>query len=168
MLILFNILGKRFEEVDVANTEENRRKYRQMLFEAPGAAAFLSGAILDPETLTQKSTTTGEFFPSRLTSLGIIPGVKPHLKVYTLPGTGGDTVMQGLDSLASRLNEYFKAGARFTKWRAPFDIDVSTGRPTRFAIEANMRDLARFALISQAEGLVPIVEPDVTLSGNYL
>jgi fructose-bisphosphate aldolase, class I len=58
-----------------------------------------------------------------------------------------------LDSLASRLSEYYKAGARFTKWRAPLEIDVSAGRPTTFAIESNMRDLARFALISQAEGL---------------
>jgi fructose-bisphosphate aldolase class I len=75
--------------------------------------------------------------------------------------------MQGLDSLSSRCSEYYKQGARFTKWRAPFDIDVSTGKPTRYAIEANMKDLARFALISQAEGLVPLVEPDVTLKGNH-
>ena len=62
-----------------------------MLFEAKGASDFLSGAILDPETLTQKSTTSGDCFPTMLKNLGIIPGVKPHLKVYSLPGTGGDT-----------------------------------------------------------------------------
>ena len=62
------------------------------------ASDFLSGAILDPETLVQKSTNHGgsKCFPEVLTQSGIIPGVKPHLKVYTLPGTGGDTVMQGL------------------------------------------------------------------------
>jgi fructose-bisphosphate aldolase class 1 len=38
---------------------------------------------------------------------GIVPGIKPHLKAYTLPGTNGDTVMQGLDSLASRCKEYY-------------------------------------------------------------
>jgi fructose-bisphosphate aldolase, class I len=98
-----------------------------------------------------------------LTKSGIVPGVKPHLKTYTLPGTSGDTVMQGLDSLAARLQEYYTQGARFTKWRAPLEVDVKSGRPTRFAIEANMRDLARFALISQSEGLVPIVEPDLIM-----
>ena len=36
-------------------------------------------------------------------------GVKPHLKVYALPGQSGATVMQGLDSLAARLEEYKKA-----------------------------------------------------------
>ena len=160
-------IGKRFEDVGVENTEENRRKYRQMLFQAPEANKYLCGAILDPETLTQKSSNSGLTFPLALTSMGIVPGVKPHLKVYILPGTSGDTVMQGLDSLAIRLAEYYKVGARFTKWRAPFEINVASGRPTKFAIEANMRDLARFALISQAEGLVPIVEPDVVLNGDH-
>jgi len=34
-------------------------------------------------------------------------------------------------------------------------------------IRANMSDLARYALICQSEGLVPIVEPDVSLSGQH-
>lgn len=160
-------IGQRFQDCMVQNTDENRRKYRQCLFETPGINEYLSGAILDPETLLQISSTSSKPFPEVLTSLGILPGVKPHLKVYTLPGTGGDTVMQGLDNLATRLNEYYKQGARFTKWRAPLEIDISSGRPTRFAIEANMRDLSRFALISQAEGMVPLVEPDVVMKGSH-
>lgn len=74
-------IGARFEAVGIVNTEENRRAYRQMLFESPGANEYLSAAILDPETLYQKSTTNGKLFPARLTELGIVPGVKPHLKV---------------------------------------------------------------------------------------
>lgn len=117
-----------------------------MLFTASGCENHLCGAILDPETLDQKSDSN-ILFPELLSSKGIVPGVKPHLKTYMLPGTSGDTVMQGLDSLADRLKGYYAKGARFTKWRAPFDIDVTTGRPTRLAIESNMNDLARFALI---------------------
>lgn len=160
-------IGMRLEAVGVENSEETRRKYRQMLFEAPGANEYLCGAILDPETLYQTSDTADKKFPYVLQDLGIVPGVKPHLKVYTLPGTGGDTVMQGLDSLAARCKEYYDAGCKFTKWRSPIEIDVAAGRPTRVAIEANMRDLARFALISQDEGLVPIVEPDIVLKGAH-
>ena len=74
--------------------------------------------------------------------------------------------MQGLDSLAERCKTYYKAGARFAKWRSPFTIDSGSGRPTDLAIQSNMRDLARYALICQSEGLVPIVEPDVSLAGN--
>lgn len=160
-------IGTRFAAVGVENTDENRRQYRQMLFETPGINAYLCGAILDPETLLQKSLPSNEYFPKVLSSLDIIPGVKPHLKTYTLPGTGGDTVMQGLDSLAVRLKEYYQQGARFTKWRSPLEINVLEGRPTQLVIESNMRDLARFALISQSEGLVPLVEPDVVLTGDH-
>lgn len=160
-------IGARFEKVGIENTAENRRKYRQMLFETPGNEKYLSAAILDPETLYQTSDNSGKAFPEVLTERNIVPGVKPHLKVYTLPGTGGDTVMQGLDSLAVRCKEYYKAGARFAKWRSPLVIQSDTGRPTDLAIRSNMQDLARYALICQSEGLVPIVEPDVSLNGDH-
>lgn len=159
-------IGGRFEAVGIENTEENRRRYRQMLFTAPGCEQYLSAAILDPETLYQKADD-GTLFPQVLTKRGIVPGVKPHLKVYTLPGTNGDTVMQGLDSLAVRCKEYYQAGARFAKWRSPLVIDTEKQCPTDLAIRANMHDLARYALICQSEGLMPIVEPDISLSGSH-
>ena len=157
-------IGERFEAVGITNTEENRRRYRQMLFSAPTCEEYLCGAILDP--LTQKSDG-GRPFPLFLRDRGITTGVKVHLKACVLPGTGGDTVMQGLDSLASRCGEYRERGARFAKWRSPLAIDVSSGRPTDLAIRANMSDLARYALICQSGGLMPIVEPDVSLSGSH-
>jgi fructose-bisphosphate aldolase class I len=110
--------------------------------------------------LYQRSDS-GKLFPDVLKQKGIVPGVKPHLKIYNLPGTNGDTVMQGLDSLAVRCKEYYKAGVRFAKWRSPLVIDMQKGCPTALAIRANMQDLARYALICQSEGLMPIVEPDV-------
>ena len=161
-------IGSRFEEVGITNSEETRRQYRQMLFEAPGCENYLSAAILDPETLYQRSSSYPNYlFPQVLTDKGIVPGIKPHLKIYTLPGTNGDTVMQGLDSLAVRCKEYYQAGARFAKWRSPLVIDMAKGCPTDLAIRANMHDLARYALICQSEGLMPIVEPDISLSGSH-
>jgi len=159
-------IGGRFDAVGIANSEETRRQYRQMLFTADGCENYLSAAILDPETLYQKSDD-GQLFPELLTERGIVPGIKPHLKIYTLPGTNGDTVMQGLDSLNVRCKEYYEGGARFAKWRSPLVIDVEKGCPTDLAIKANMQDLARYALICQSEGLMPIVEPDVSLSGAH-
>lgn len=159
-------IGSRFEAVSIVNSEEIRRQYRQMLFTSDGCENYLSAAILDPETLYQKSDD-GILFPEVLAQRGIVPGIKPHLKVYTLPGTNGDTVMQGLDSLAARCKEYYKAGARFAKWRSPLVINIEKGCPTDLAIKANMNDLARYALICQSEGLMPIVEPDVSLSGIH-
>eukprot|EP00542_Grammatophora_oceanica_P022858 CAMPEP_0194027772 /NCGR_PEP_ID=MMETSP0009_2-20130614/1847_1 /TAXON_ID=210454 /ORGANISM="Grammatophora oceanica, Strain CCMP 410" /LENGTH=406 /DNA_ID=CAMNT_0038666943 /DNA_START=48 /DNA_END=1268 /DNA_ORIENTATION=- len=159
-------IGGRFEAVGIENSEETRRKYRQMLFTADGCEDYLSAAILDPETLYQKDDN-GVLFPKVLSDRGIVPGCKPHLKIYTLPGTGGDTVMQGLDSLNVRCKEYYDAGARFAKWRSPLVIDTKLGCPTDLAIKANMQDLARYALICQSEGLMPIVEPDISLTGDH-
>jgi len=158
-------IGDRFAKVGVENTEENRRRYRQMLYETPGVNQYLSAAILDPETIYQKNES-GIPFPEVLSNLDVVPGVKPHLKVYELPGTGGDTVMQGLDSLAVRCREYKAAGCKFAKWRSPLTITASGG-PTDLAIKANMEDLARYALICQDEGLVPIVEPDIVMKGDH-
>ena len=142
------------------------RLYRQMLFSVSNGPDFLSAAILDPETLYQK-TDEGTPFPEFLSKRGIVPGVKPHLKVYQLPGCApGETVMQGLDSLAVRAKEYYEAGARFAKWRSPLTIGAD-GCISDLAIRTNMDDLARYALICQSEGLMPIVEPDIVLTGDY-
>ncbi|WZN61371.1 fructose-1,6-bisphosphate aldolase [Chloropicon roscoffensis] len=160
-------IGGRFEAVGLQNSEEARRSYRQMLFETEGSADYLCGAILDPETLYQRSSTDGALFPEKLSALGVVPGVKPHLKIYELPGQGGATVMQGLDSLAARCQEYAAAGAKFAKWRSPLAIDVAAGQPSSLTIQANMDDLARYALICQDNGLMPIVEPDISLKGCH-
>lgn len=139
-------IGDRFEKVGIENTEENRRLYRQMLFTVANGDQFLSGAILDPETVYQK-TDDGVLFPELLTSRGIVPGVKPHLKVYELPGCKpGETVMQGLDSLAVRCKEYYAAGCRFAKWRSPLVIGAD-GDISALAIQTNMDDLARYAFL---------------------
>lgn len=74
----------------------------------------------------------------------------PHPQVYKLPGQHGSTTMQGLDSLAARLEEYKKAGAVFAKWRSPLEINQADGQPSDLVINANMEDLARYALICQA------------------
>jgi len=159
-------VGDRFEKVGIVNSEENRRLYRQMLFTVPNGPEFLSAAILDPETIFQKADD-GTPFPALLTRRGIVPGCKPHLKVYNIPGAKkGETVMQGLDSLAMRAKEYYDAGCRFAKWRSPLVIGAD-GTMSDLAIRTNMEDLARYALICQDEGLMPIVEPDIVLAGDY-
>mmetsp|Transcript_7288 Transcript_7288/g.12837 ORF Transcript_7288/g.12837 Transcript_7288/m.12837 type:complete len:399 (+) Transcript_7288:116-1312(+) len=158
-------IGGRFEAVGVENTEERRRAYRQMLYETPGVENYLSGAILDPETIYQKSDISGKPFPEVLMAKGIVPGVKPHLKVYEIPGQPGHTIMQGLDSLAARSKEYREVGIRFAKWRSP--LAIIDGEIPRLIIQQNMHDLARYALICQAEGLVPIVEPDIVMAGDH-
>jgi fructose-bisphosphate aldolase class I len=82
-----------------------------------------------------------------------------------MAGHSGEKVTEGLDGLRDRLKEYAKMGARFAKWRAV--ITIGTGIPSRGCVEANAQALARYAALCQEAGLVPVVEPEVLMSGNH-
>ncbi|KAK1311112.1 hypothetical protein QJS10_CPA08g01857 [Acorus calamus] len=71
--------------------------------------------------------------------------------------------MQGFDSLGARCAQYYKAGARFAKWRAVLKIGPT--EPSELAIQENARGLARYAILCQENGLVPIVEPEILTDG---
>lgn len=155
---------KRFAKLGIPQTEEKRRAYRELLVTTPGLGDSISGAILFDETMRQK-TVAGTSFLKVLDDSGIIPGIKVDTGAKALAGHPGEKITEGLDGLRTRLEEYFKMGARFAKWRAV--IVVGDGLPTRSAIEANGHALARYAALCQEVGLVPIVEPEVLMDGDH-
>ncbi len=157
-------IKKRFDTIKLESTEENRRLYREMLFTAPGADEYISGVIMYDETLRQK-TKEGVPFPAYLTQHGMVPGIKVDTGAKPLTGFPGETITEGLDGLRERLAEYYKLGARFAKWRAV--IDIGSGIPTGYAIDANAHALARYAALCQEAGIVPIVEPEVLMDGAH-
>jgi len=158
-------IKKRFGAIGVESTEEHRRRYRELLFTAPGVESYLSGVILFDETLRQHSSD-GTPFARLLSSRGIIPGIKVDRGAKPLAQYPGETVTEGLDGLRDRLVEYRALGARFAKWRAVIDID-ERGLPSAYAIRANAHALARYAALCQEAGLVPIVEPEVLMDGAH-
>jgi len=157
-------IGKRFDSIKLENTEENRRKYRELLFTAPGVENYISGVILYEETVKQ-STKDGQNFMELLKSKGIIPGIKLDKGTANLPGTKDETATLGLDDLAKRCKEFYDKGCRFAKWRAVLKIE--DGCPTQQAIQENAWGLARYAAICQENGLVPIVEPEILADGSH-
>ncbi|EFJ45173.1 hypothetical protein VOLCADRAFT_82483 [Volvox carteri f. nagariensis] len=158
--------GKRLQSVGVDNTEDNRRDWRELLYTAPGLGQYISGAIMFEETLYQKARD-GRQFVDILLAQGIYPGIKVDTGLQMLPGDKGETTTQGLDNLADRCKAYRKQGAKFAKWRAVVKIGEA-GCPSTTAILENAHGLARYAQICQENGLVPIVEPEVTLGpGDY-
>jgi fructose-bisphosphate aldolase, class I len=156
-------IERRLKSIDVENTEENRRAYRDLLFSAKGIGQYISGAILFDETLRQKSAD-GTPFPQLLEKQGVIPGIKVDAGAKDMALCPGETVTEGLDGLAKRCAEYVKLGAKFAKWRAV--ITIGEGIPSAACITANAHALARYAVICQATGLVPIVEPEVLMDGD--
>ena len=157
-------IGKRFNTIHLESTEENRRAYREMLFTAPEASQYISGVILFDETIRQK-TKDGTPFPTYLAKNKMIPGIKVDTGAKPLAGFPGETITEGLDGLRERLAEYYKLGARFAKWRAV--IDIGSGIPTAYAIDANAAALARYATLCQEASIVPIVEPEVLMDGGH-
>jgi fructose-bisphosphate aldolase, class I len=157
-------ITKRFASIDVESTEENRRDYRELLFRANGLSEYISGVILFDETIRQKAAD-GTPLVRILEGEGVIPGIKVDTGAKPLAGARGETVTEGLDKLRERLADYRELGARFTKWRAV--IHIGDGIPTPYAIDVNAHALARYAALSQEAGLVPIVEPEVLMTGDH-
>ncbi len=156
--------NKRFEALGIPQTEEYRRKYRELIVTTPGLEESISGAILFDETINQ-SITDGTLMIDVLKQKGIVPGIKVDEGAVPLDRFPGEKITEGLDGLGKRLADYYAKGARFAKWRAV--INIGEGIPTITAIKTNAYNLARYAVLCQQAGLVPIVEPEVLMDGNH-
>jgi len=157
-------MTKRLSGVGVRSANQNRLKFRETLFSAEGMKNYIGGVILYDETIKQK-TSSGKTIPELIKSFGSIPGIKVATGAKKLAGSLEEKVTEGLDGLRERLDEYFKLGARFTKWRAIYNI--SDKYPSELAIKSNARALARYAALVQEAKMVPIVEPEVLMDGEH-
>jgi fructose-bisphosphate aldolase class I len=157
-------ITRRLAALNIESTPESRRTYREMLFTATGIGAFISGVILQDETIHQRSSN-GLALADVLSRQGILPGIKVDNGTRPLAGSPAETITEGLDGLGDRLNEYRKLGARFAKWRAVITINGTL--PSAVCVHANAHALARYAAVCQEHGLVPIVEPEVLMNGTH-
>ena len=156
--------NKRFAALGIAQTEESRRAWRELIVTTPGLADSISGAILYDETIHQ-SRQDGTPFVKVLADAGIVVGIKVDAGAKALAGHPGELVTEGLDGLRERLKAYAAIGARFAKWRAV--IAIEEGLPSVACIAANAHSLARYAALCQEAGIVPIVEPEVLMEGQH-
>lgn len=155
---------KRFNAQNIESTPDSRRAYREMFFTTPGISEFISGVILQDETIHQK-TSAGMAMPEVLLQQGIIPGIKVDNGAKQLSGSSNEKITEGYDGLRDRLKTYFELGARFAKWRAV--ITVSDILPSISCIKANAQMLSLYAALCQEQGMVPIVEPEVLMDGAF-
>lgn len=157
-------IQKRLETVGVESTEETRRAWRELLFTTPGLGRYISGVILFDETIRERAST-GKTMVEHLAEEGIIPGIKVDKGHFPLATAEGEFVTEGLDGLRGRLQEYAAMGARFSKWRA--EIRIADHLPSAYCLHVNAHAMGRYAALSQAAGLVPIVEPEVMMDGRH-
>lgn len=155
-------ITERFQALGIESTIETRRAYRELLLTTPGIETYLSGVIFYDETL-RDALSNGTLFPEYLFARGILAGIKVDTGLTYDPQFAGE-VTEGLQGLTERLKEYRTLGASFTKWRAVVSVGTPPGAPH---VRENASRLAAYAAEALAEGLVPIVEPEVLMAGAH-
>jgi fructose-bisphosphate aldolase class I len=157
-------MTKRLEDVNVPSTPENRLLFRKTLFSSESMKNCIGGVILYDETIKQTAKSK-KTIPELISSAGTVTGIKVDTGAKILAGSSEEKITEGLDGLRERLKEYYKIGARFTKWRGVYI--VSDKYPSKLSITSNAHALARYAALVQECGMVPIVEPEVLMDGNH-
>ncbi|MDA7712549.1 fructose-bisphosphate aldolase class I [Candidatus Pelagibacter sp.] len=157
-------MTKRLDSVAVSSTPENRLLFRETLFTSKGMKEFIGGVILYDETIKQISNSK-KTIPEIITATGAVPGIKVDTGAKVLASSPEEKITEGLDGLRERLIEYYKLGARFTKWRGVFNITKK--HPSELSIHSNAHALARYSALVQECRMVPIVEPEVLMDGDH-
>ena len=154
----------RFSQLDIPQNEEHRRLWRELIITTPGLNESIGGVILFDETVHQHQLD-GTAFLDLLRKAGILFGIKVDQGIHPLALHPLEKITHGLDDLRERLHRYVALGAVFAKWRAT--VTIGDELPTSAAISANAHSLARYAALCQELGLVPVVEPEVLMSGSH-
>ena len=157
-------MTKRLDGVNVPSTPENRLLFRETLFSASGMTECIGGVILYDETIKQQ-TSKKNLIPELILKMGSFPGIKVDTGAKVLAGSPDEKITEGLDGLRERLKEYYKLGAKFTKWRGVYNISKSY--PSKLSIQSNAHALARYSALVQECNMVPIVEPEVLMDGDH-
>ena len=157
-------MTKRLDGVKVQSTPENRLLFRETLFSASSMTECIGGVILYDETIRQK-TSKKNLIPELILNMGSAPGIKVDTGAKVLAGSPDEKITEGLDGLRERLKDYYKLGAKFTKWRGVYNI--SKNYPSKLSIQSNAHALARYSALVQECNMVPIVEPEVLMDGDH-
>ena len=157
-------MTKRLDAINVISSSKNRLLFRETLFSSEGMKNYIGGVILYDETIKQTSSSN-KTIPDLISSSGAVPGIKVDTGAKVLAGSPEEKITEGLDGLRERLKEYYKLGARFTKWRGVYNI--SNKYPSKLSIHTNAHALARYSALVQECGMVPVVEPEVLMDGNH-
>ena len=157
-------MTKRLESVGVLSTPENRLMFREALFSSTSMTDCIGGVILYDETIKQISSKKTKI-TELISEMGSLPGIKVDTGAKVLAGSPNEKITEGLDGLRDRLKEYYKIGAKFTKWRGVYNITKDF--PSKLAISSNAHALARYSALVQECYMVPIVEPEVLMDGEH-
>jgi fructose-bisphosphate aldolase class I len=161
-------IAKKFQQLGVQDTPENRIAYRGAMFTTPGYGKVIGGTILFDETFRQ--TYEGNSVTSILTQQDVVIGIKVDSGLQSFGSSKIEQVGKNeLTALPKRLEEYAMKEVRFTKFRVVANIGRENGNnlPSDECLAANAALLAEYAEICHRFDIVPIVEPEVPMDGSH-
>ena len=121
-------MTKRLESVNIESNPENRLNFRHILFSSNSMKSCIGGVILYDETIKQQFNS--KTIPDIISEAGAVPGIKVDTGAKVLTSSPKEKITEGLDGLRERLKEYYKLGARFTKWRGVYIISNDFSQQT--------------------------------------
>lgn len=151
-----NTIAKRFESISIENNISNRQNYRELLLSTPDIDDYISGIILSEETFL-------DHYNNPIQNIAF--GVKVDCGLIPFENSYIEKISTGLDTLNQKCIEYKEKGATFVKWRCVYS--AKDNYPTQNLVNMNSKILAQYARISQENGLVPIIEPEILMDGNH-
>lgn len=160
------LMSSLLRRVGAPGSWDSRGAFRELVLTTPDLGRRVSGLVLREEALAQR-LTDGRLTPQALRELGLLVGARVDTGAIPTHSAAGETVTGGLDDLQARLSAHRALGVQFTRWRAVFRVGDDPPTPTRRVIERNAAAAAEYAAISQASGLVPMIEIDVLSDGSH-
>ncbi|GMY12177.1 fructose-bisphosphate aldolase 1, chloroplastic isoform X1 [Fagus crenata] len=157
--------GKRLAAIGLENTEANCQAYRTLLVTAPDLGQYISAAILFEETLYQ-STTDGRKIVEVLVQQNIIKWIMIDYNKVWFPWLVQITSRGAKVLKALPLAQLLIINRELVLQNGGLSL-VSPNGSSALAVKEASLGLARYAAISQDNGLVPIVEPEILLDGDH-
>jgi len=161
-------IAKKFQQLGVQDTPENRIAYRGAMFTTPGYGEVIGGTILFDETFRQ--TYEGNSVTNVLKRQNVVVGVKVDSGLQSFGGSKIEQVGKNeLAALPKRMEEYATKDVQFTKFRVVANIGRENGKalPSDECLTVNAELLAEYAEICHRFDIVPIVEPEVPMEGSH-
>jgi fructose-bisphosphate aldolase class I len=152
-------LTKRFSALKIKSTPESRRNYREMLFTTPNAADFISGVIMQDETIRQ-TNSVGTPLPTVLAQMGMMSGIKVDRRKTPAGGLRGQT--EGLDSCAT-----FGNTAKWERGSPSGGRSLDCRGAPLFLHSCERGRAGSLCRTRQEQNIVPIVEPEVLMNGAH-
>jgi fructose-bisphosphate aldolase class I len=151
-------LDTRFKKLNLFNMCEMRRTFREMVIRTKQLNRFISGIVINEETLEQSTWGDKQSLTDLIVDAGIQAGVRIPERYLNL--TEGRMVVSDPEGLKERLKKYRSSRVSFARIHGRFKYN---GEFSEGLVRENCEAMAQIAKYCEEEGLYPLVQPHLVL-----